>query len=281
MWDLTTDGTGTSTTFTLSRWTLNPSVSTPAPTTVATLTHDTGDGSVMSFPSGYVALDPSGATALFGYTTTADGYPGSVVKVSVADGGTTELDAPGNFDAAWLDANRFVVNAGGLLGVSSGTGLYVANLSTDPAGAGFLVSGLGDYGGSILVDASFLFAGGADASFTDHVYAVDTATYEAAISGGTTVDASSEGSELLDPDGNPVPSSFAGVPGRLVTTPFGMPMTSYTLQTDGSAPSLSDPRVLVSDGTFTAARAAGGGGRILLAHQDPTTFAVVSLLLVQ
>ncbi len=262
VWDLTSQTEGTSTTLTLSRWALDPSTPTPQPTVVGTVTHDTMDASVSTFPGGFVALDPSGDRALFGYTSTADGYPGTVVVVSDT-GATTEIAAPSNFDAAWLDADRFIVSGTGLGDASEGAGLYVGDATMDPPAASHAVTGLAIYSGSVVVGSSYVVAGSSDDAYAPHDYAITTDAIDAAISGGTALDAANDAVALVDPDGATPPSTFSDVGARIVTTPYGGPLTSYAV--DAASGALSDPRVIATGDTFTDA-AAAGEGRILLAH---------------
>jgi hypothetical protein len=277
VWDLTATTEGTVSTFTLSRWTLDPAMETPDPTTVATATYDTGDDSIAAFPSGFVAIDPSGEHALFGYTTTADGYPGNVVLVTIADGTTTDIAAPGNFDAAWLDAHRVVVNARGLDDVSSGAGLYVGDITAGALDAVYAVTGLGPNSGSVVAGATYVVAGSADDSFAPHDYVMPLSGVDAAIGSGTPLDVTSEATALVGSESAP-PSTFSQLEDRIVPTPFGGPLASYTLDTTTGM--LADPQPIATGSTFTDV-AAAGSGRLLLAHQDATTFATVSLLLVE
>jgi hypothetical protein len=278
VFDLTAATAGTVTTFSLSRWALDPATPTPALAVVGTMTFDAEDTGALAFAGGYLELDPDGAQALFGYTTSATGSPGQIFRMSLADGTGYKEVAPGNFDAAWVDAEHYLVNGFGLASLADGQGLYAADLTVADR-AVHIGTDFGAYSGSVAVGPTFILAAGVGDDFAGHAYLVPRATYEAALADGTPVDLGAL-SEVLDPAGAPIGSTFSLVHGRLVTMPYGGPITSYATAVEGDAMTLSDPRVLATGVTFTDAIAAGEG-QLLLARYDASTFAVASLLLVR
>lgn len=266
VWDVTSSTAGTTTTFTLSRWSPGETA-TPDATSIASTTHDTGDASIAVFTGGFLDLDAAGERALFGYTTSETGYPGELFVVTLADESVARVAAPSSFDAAWIDATHAVVTAAGLAGAAAGPGAYVGDLAASPASASQAITGLGAYSGSVIAGPSLVIVGGTSDAFEPHVYAVPRASLEAAIAAGAPLDVTSDAavSELVDASGAALPSTFSDVHGRIVTTPYGGPLTSYALESSGGEVTLSDARVLATGDTFTDAYA-GGAGRILLAH---------------
>lgn len=264
VWEVTSTTAGTETTFVLSRWALDPEGgSSPSANEVATAVHDTGDAAITTFPGGFLALDPSGERAAFGYTTSGEGFPGTVVVADVATGALTELSAPANFDAAWTGAEHLTVNGQGLGELAEGQGLYTVDLASDGRVV-HLATGLGTYSGAVVTTEAFVLAAGVeDGTFEPHAYAIPRELYETALEEGTPVDVANEETvvEVLDPSGAALPSTFAIVADRLVAMPFGGPITSYAL--DGAA--LSDARVIATGETFTNVLPAGEG-RLLLVH---------------
>ncbi len=267
VFDLRSETEGLVTTFTLSAWTLDTETPTPSVRVVTSAQH-TAAADQLVFAGGYVEVDPSGASVLFGYTTTDIGFPGEVFRASTQEGPATPVVAPSNFDVAWVDADRYVVNGAGLGESSEGQGLYSADATTAPVHA---ASGFGDYSGSVVVTPTFVLAGGADAALATHVYVVARARFDAALASGTPVVLSEDASasEVLDPAGSSLSSSTFELHGeRLIVTPFGGPIRSYQLgELDGAGLALSDPRDLALGGTFTGVLAAGDG-RLLLVHAD-------------
>lgn len=266
VYDLTTSVDGLRTTFSLSRWTLDPSASTPSPVEVASATHDVPSADELVFPGGYLAIDATGARAVFGYTTSATGVPGEVFSVSLEDGAVVRLSAPSNYDAAWIDSSRFVVNGAGLLDQTAGQGLYVGDVAAAPR-AVHAAENLADYSGSVTASSSFVLAGGViDGTFASQVFLVPLARLETAITDDVAIDLATDSAaiEVLDPEGAALSSTFSTLGARVVATPFGGPLTSYAVAVDGGSVTVSDPRVLAT-GTFTDAMAAGDG-HILLVH---------------
>lgn len=282
VYDVTSSTDGSTTTLVLSRWALDPSASTPAPTEVATTTHDAAAEGELVFPGGYLEIDPTGARALFGFTTSATGSPGDVVVVTLADGGVTRLAAPGNFDAAWIDATRFLVNGMGLDDRAEGQGLYLGELSGTPR-ALHVLTNMGDYSGSVVATSAYVLAGGVvDGTFESRVHSFSRARLDTAIADEVAIDAGSDGavSAVLDPGGAALSSTFSPLGARLVTTPYGGPLTSYAAAEADGAVTLSDPRELASGGAMTDAMSVGGG-RTLLVLFDGATFSPAGLLLVE
>lgn len=265
VWDVRASTEGTTTSFVLSRWELDPSVSTPAATEVATTRHDTGSDEVMTFAGGYLALDPSAQRAVFGYTTSAEDFAGAIIHVALDGGAVTEVPAPGNFDAAWIDGTHVVVNGFGLGDVASGQGVYAADLSAAPR-AIHIGTNMGEYSGSVAASPSYVIAAGVeDGTFAPHVYFLAQEPLEAALTSETAADLASDASELLGPEDAALASTFSIVRDRLVTAPFGGPITSYAIALSQDPPALSDPRVLATSDVFSDVLP-GGEGRLLLAH---------------
>ena len=277
VFDLSASTEGTVTTLTLSRWALDPA-SAPAPRAVGTFDVDAEDSGDLVFAGGYLDLDPEGGQALFGYTRSATGSPGEIVRMSLEDGAASKEAAPGNFDAAWTDADHYLVNGFGLGSLDEGQGLYAADLATADRVV-HIGTGFGTYSGSVAVGPDFILAAGVGDDFSSQTRLIPRAAYEAALESGTPIELGTL-SEVLDPSGAPVPSTFSLVHGRLVTAAFGGPITSYATAVADGAITLSDARVLAIGMTFTDVLAAGDG-HLLLARYDSTTFAVVSLLLVR
>lgn len=267
VYDLTTSVDGLRTVFSLSRWTLDPSVSTPSPVEVASATHDVASADESVFPGGYLAIDPTGAQAVFGYTTSAAGFPGGVFYASLTGGASVmEVPAPGNFDVAWMDPTHFVVDGSGLAELAFGQGLYVADLTAAPR-AVHVATNMGDYSGSVAASPAFVIGAAViDGSFESHAYYFSKERVDTAIADATPIDTATDSAvtEVLDPDGVALPSTFSTVRTRIVSTPFAGPLTSYAVALGASGPTLSDPRVLAT-ATFTDAMAAGDG-HILLVH---------------
>lgn len=277
VYDLTASTEGTVTTFSLSRWALDPA-SAVEPLVVGTMDFDAEGSGDLAFPGGYLEIDPDGAHALFGYTTSATGSPGQVFRMSLSDGtGWKEL-APGNFDAVWVDADHYLVNGFGLGALAEGQGLYAADLTVADR-AVHIGSDLGTYSGSVSVGPDFILAAGVGDDFLPQPRFIARDAYDTALADGAPIDLGA-GSAVLDPSGAPIPSTFSRVHGRLVTMPFGGPITSYATAVAEGELTLSDPRVLANGMTFTDVLAAGEG-QLLLARYDATTFGVVSLLLVR
>lgn len=158
IYDLASASVGTTTTFTLSRWTLDDAVTTPTVEVVATTAHAVDTTDVLTFASGYVAVDPTESAALFGYTTSELGAIGGIFDVEVGDGSMSELEAAGNFDATWIDANRWIVNGQGLEGAKgTGQGLWLRDREGDSSTQ--LATEMGAYSGSVEVLEDVIVAG--------------------------------------------------------------------------------------------------------------------------
>lgn len=262
VYDVTTETSGTVTTFVLSRFAIDAAGSAPVPTEVVRTTEDSGSADVMIFAGGYVALSPDGSRSSFGYTTSMD-FAGAVLVGAAGD--VTSIDAPGNFDAAFLDDDTLLVNGLGVLDQDAGEGVYAADVGATPPTATHVLSEMGAYSGTVAVTADYVVAGASDESFATHVWAVPRADVASAIDAGAPIDVTTDATEVLDPAGAPLPSAFRVIGDRLVTLPFGGPITSYRASWDGTALTLSDPIVLATDGTFTDVLAAPDD-RLLLVH---------------
>ncbi|MCZ7686936.1 MAG: hypothetical protein M5U28_52620 [Sandaracinaceae bacterium] len=210
VYDLTASTEGLTTTLVLSRWPLDPSGAAPAPIEVATATHAVAEASELVFAGSYLEVDPTGARALFGFTTSATGSPGEVVAVTLADGAVTRLAAPGNFDAAWLDGTRFLVNGQGLDDRADGQGLYVGDLSGTPS-ALHVLTNMGDYSGSVVATSAYVLAGAVVDGTESRVRSFSRARLDTAIADEVAIDAGSDAavSAVLDPGGAAPASTFS------------------------------------------------------------------------
>jgi len=256
LWDLTTTVSGNVTSFSVSRYTLDST----SPTLFAESSYDTGLDTTMLFPSGYLAIDPSRAVAAYGFTTNVDFYG----ALFLANGTTApQLDAVGNFDAAFLDDDVLLINGLGSIATSEGQGVYAVDTRPSTPTGVHVLTNMGSFSGSVEATADYVLAGGVDDAFAGHVYVVPRASVVMALT-GTPIDVTVGATEVLDPGSQLIPSTFRVVDGRLVTLPFGGPITSYATSWDGSALTLSDPQVLATGGTFTDALAAPTTGTILV-----------------
>lgn len=262
VWDLTVASEGAITTFTISRWHLDAGASEPSPTRLVSVDVESDEPELLVFPGAYLALDPEGRRAIFGFTTSAEGALGEVHRVDLETGESRAFDAPGNFDAAWLDAERFVVNGAGLGELAEGQGLYVG---TEEGIVHHVGTDLGAYSGSVAVDASSILAAGVEEDFSSTARFLPRTRLEEALSAGTPVALGAEFEQVLDPQGAPIGSTFSRAGDRLVTTPWGGPLTSYAVAESDERWSLTDPRVLATGETFSDVLDAGEG-KLLLVH---------------
>ncbi|MFK7990217.1 MAG: hypothetical protein AB8I08_29625 [Sandaracinaceae bacterium] len=243
VWDVTTALEGTVTTFTLSRWTPDATGLTGL-TEVGTATYDTGDAATMTFAGSYLAISPDGANVAFGYTDSTAGGDVVVRRMGSAD---LMLDGNGNFDAAFLDNSTLLVNGLALGTTDAGQGVYAMDVTASVASAVNVLSNLGMFSGSVAATADYVIAGGfEDGGF---VYAVPRADLMAAMTTDA-LDVVTEGAEVLDAVDMEVSSTFTIVDGRLITLPFGGPVTSYATTWDGTDLTLTDATVVCTDGTF-------------------------------
>jgi hypothetical protein len=253
---------GSDATFTLSGWEpeleqADPEVSNVAAPTLSEM--------VLVFGGSYLELN--GGRAIYGYTTSGDGAPGEVFVVSTADGSVTRMDAPGNFDAAWLDGTRFALSGLGLTDRTDGQGIYVADVSTSPPTVARVASGPGDFSGSIAVTSEYVLVGGTiDVTFENVVYVISRADFDAALSAGETIAiGTDERAVLVTGSGaEPLSTTFALVDGRFVSLPYTGAITAYDVAFDGTSLTLSSPEVLGMAPTFKAAVSAGSGQLYLL-----------------
>lgn len=215
VFDVTSSPVSGGTAITLSRWRADPAVEpSPAVVGMATATHG---ASALFFGGGYVAASPTGASVAYGYTL--DDFSGEVFEIATADGAVVALDAPGNFDAAWLDADTVLVNGLGLEGAAeSGQALYAAELSGGAAVVRQIVRGLGSASGAVEVTGDYVLAGGFDDAFQSHVYFLERSAVEAAAAGGPAITVD-ETDEVLW-EGAPVDSAFSIVHGFFVTRTY-------------------------------------------------------------
>jgi hypothetical protein len=201
-------GSDGSTTLRLVRWDLDDGAVTPS--TIAQRVYAPAMGELV-FP-GFVAANDAESRVVFGYTTTLAGAQGGVVDVTAASMTFVESPAPGNFDAAFVGGDDYLVNGQGF-GADTGQGLYVID------GAGLeaprvVVDGMGEFSGSValweeeslVVFGGTSFSGWPDATTGNLLFASELS---AVLTGG--LDA------FADSDRFPLPSVFELLTGgRLV-----------------------------------------------------------------
>ncbi|MDQ3035730.1 MAG: hypothetical protein M3Y87_25225 [Myxococcota bacterium] len=267
VYELSAATVGATTTFTLSRWSLDAAGVATSSETIATATHE-GHAPDAIFVGGYLDVSDDESGAIFGYTTTDAGILGGVFDVEVGDGSVDELAAPGNYDGAWLDDARWLVNGLGL-GGETGQGLYLH----DTAGGSSrrAVDELGAYSGSVAVLGDVVIAGAAAAfgetwpdgvAMGDRVFVLDAAAVgaEPTISGWD--DALAHFA---------APSTFELIGGmRLASVVYDDAFMIAGFETrsldDGVAGwTIGAPESLLTGGTFTGVVAAGET-RVLLDH---------------
>lgn len=273
VWDLRASAEGTTTSFVLSRWT--PAGATPVATEVARAAADTGSAEVLLFPGGYLAVSPDRGATAFGYTTTAAGFQGEIFRVLTADGATVELDAPGNFGAAWLDASTLLVNGFGVDGVGDGQGLYAVVFSAGAADVTQVASGLGIASGGVHVAADHVLVGGLFEGFENRAYALDRALVQDVVAGRRdAVDVEAQAGTTAGVHRvAALPSTFDGLGDAVavqewsetfeLTGLLAYPVRSYA---PASGLALDEPQRLTSGATFRSVLDAGAG-RVLLVHE--------------
>ena len=146
VYELVTEPAGPGVLLRLVRWTFADGDVTAA--TVAQTTYILrGKPAEMVYP-GYVAVSDDSAHALIGYTTSLSGFQGGVVNIDVGEMTLAELDADGNFDAAFVDGSRYLVNGLGFAALE-GQALYLADaIEGDPAGT-VVADEMGDASGAV------------------------------------------------------------------------------------------------------------------------------------
>ncbi len=147
-----------STRLTLNEWNLGT-----GPNEVTVLAEHVVPGKMSAwevFPGYYVATDPDGTVAFFGYTL-AD-FSGAIVRVdlSTSPAPTSTFSAPGNYDVAVLDASTILVNGIGAVDNDAGQGVYRVQWTDGVASATQVVTGLGFASGGLAVDGDLMIAGG-------------------------------------------------------------------------------------------------------------------------
>ncbi len=207
--------------FSLDRYTLDPSVVMPEVQPVGSATVNI-TGGVQSFAGGYLAIAPAttnDGTALFGYTTADDGFPGEVIAMNTADGTYGSMSANGNFDAVWIDDERYLLNGTSAGAVDEGLGVYHVDVSGNEPVIQRVVSGFGDFSGAVAIDhgRGLVFVGGFYSSDGDRVYVIPLADIDAALADGAPIDAAATaGIQSLT-----TPSSFSLLGDRFINFAFG------------------------------------------------------------
>lgn len=256
VYELVATSVGTTTTFTLSRFTLMADGSASNTEMVAMTTHESTEA-VMTYVGGYLDISPGEHGAIFGYTTTAPGFVGGVFDLDLGEGTIGEVPAPGNYDAAWLDDSSWVLDGMGL-GIEMGPGLY---LYDSEAGTSRVAAReMGEYSGSVALLSDVIVAG-AFAS-TGLVFVFDR---ERLVNAATPLDAREDALARLD-----APSVFELVFGnRLATIVYDGPtiaaIEARVLAEEGDEWTLGAAEPITSGAVFTNIVAAGAN-RAFLQH---------------
>lgn len=179
--------------FTVERFPIEPDQDIPAANTVGTAEVQLEAG-VSLFPSGYLALAPIGTAAtevLFGYTLSSAGFPGEVIHLD-AGGAPSSLASDGNFGAVWLDDEHYLISGLSTGPLSAGHGLYHVDVSGAAPVVKHIVTGLGDFSGSVAIDRGrgLVIVGGFFSDFVSRVFVIPVAEIDAAVAADTPLDAS-------------------------------------------------------------------------------------------
>ena len=136
------------------------------------------------FSGHYLAMAPTGGIVAVGYTL-KDQSGG--IELGAAGSAPTEIAGTGNYDAIYLDADTLLVNGQGLGAVDKGHAVYAYKAGAARA----LITDAGSFSGFIAVGAHVLFAGGYTTK--NEIWAFSLAEVKAAIAGGTTLSAKTDG----------------------------------------------------------------------------------------
>ncbi len=254
-----TDGTS----LTLAEWRADVSAGQPTPTDIST-SEVTHPAELLLFAGGYVVRGATGH--LFGYTLNDMASTGAVLHIA-DDGAQAELDASGNFDAAVLLGDVFLVNSLQLGSTpDTGEGVYSMDAAMSYA-TRLAVTDLDTYSGGVAVAPEYVLVGSLDDSFVSHLYVVPRAPVEAAVMAG--------GFPVPDPtevlyDGAPLPSAFALINDQIVTTRYDDSFAIEALQAHPvgaydatTGLTVEAPVDLTTGSTFTSAYAAAGDRMLL------------------
>lgn len=149
------------------------------------------------------SLATSGTQLLTGYTKSGAGFPGSVLVYETADAGVRHLSAPGNYTAIGVPG-AFLINGGGLEGVTGGAGVYALDSQGAFAFSTFDGAWMASNGFSGATANGVLLLGYFDGTdFQNHVRAVPASTVASALTSRTSFVLSSaadliNGDDLLD-----------------------------------------------------------------------------------
>jgi hypothetical protein len=264
-----TDDPAREVTYTVERFLVDATSSAPPATVVGTATSTFGAGA-SSFVGSYLATDAAAGSVLFGYTTT-EGFAGEVLAMDIATGEVTGFQAPGNFDAAWIEPGTFLVNGLGALGAEGGQGLYWVDDTGAEPDAVQVFAGPGDASGSvaILEDDGLVLVGGFDFEAGDQIAAVSLeALRDAAETGAGPLDPTSDGVQLLT-----FPSSFEWLGDRLATFDFeASALETWSLDVSATGEVTVGGPLELARAPFSRAVAAGGDEALLI-HRDGTFLA--------
>jgi hypothetical protein len=236
-----------------------------SPTTLAARVYaPTADPAELVFP-GFVTVSPDEQRAVFGYTTTLDGFVGGVVDVDTASMTFAEVSAPGNFDAAFVSNDVFLVNGLGFEALT-GQALY----RVDAAGGAAAVGGMGDASGSVVLweEEDLVVFGGSNfggpwpdgSTEIGYVFFLPAADV---LSAAAAIDAYADAQRLV------LPGAFEWLPGgRLAETVYGASgidgIRVHPLSVSGGTVTAAAPVPLTTGGTFFAVGAIEGDA--LLVH---------------
>lgn len=256
-YDVTHTTSGTTTTFTLSRWPTGSEM--PTVTVVGMASYEAPSATTMVFAGGYVALSTDGMHAVFGYTTDQAGFVGGLFDMATGGGATTDVEADGNFDAVFRDATDYYVNGG----IGGAPGVYAGHASGMTLTA--LVTGLGDASGSVhfWAEESLLLAGGS--SFGGTTWADGTMSGARVVVLTETELASATAIAANDLPQLDMPSAFALLSGGRVASmhydaSFAVDgIELRTLTHGGTSVTVSAPSSFTSGPDFTGITAANDG----------------------
>lgn len=141
------------------------------------------------FGSAFLSPSPNGNRVATGYTRSTD-FGGEVLVLT--DTVVSRTEAPGNYDAAWLNQTTVLVNGLGLGSENGGQGIYAWDVNTQAAV--HLVTNMGTFSGAVAVTQTHVLAGGYDPSFpaasgNSLVFAIPMDAVLTALTSGMPVDA--------------------------------------------------------------------------------------------
>lgn len=257
---------------TLSSFVIDPAVVAPTVGEIGSTLIDVTQGST-AFPGAYLAINPGPAgtgntAALVGYSESGAGFPGEVVRIAIPGGDSDRVVANGNYSVAWIDESRYLINGLSAGDIDGGQGLYHVDVSGASPVVTHVVTGLGDFSGSVGVDATndIVFAGGFFQDDGDLVFAIPLADIEAAVASGTPLDAAA----TADIQRFAIPSTFELLGDRFASMSFAsgaLEQRRFSVAVNGTATEVSvDDAELLASPPFSAVSVVGSD-RALLHHE--------------